>query len=234
MDKQLKMYWKKKEKEKSFLINSSALYNPRLFVILQGTSLLIWGTLQQTSDAYLSIKIGSCDEQWFNYMTITANNAWRIPKICRARVAVINARERHWLSVKSSIARAGGRLHPPPTPSSKVVAAVWFQILTLERAGHRQTEDGGRKQTAMIKAKFSTQVTESNRLFLSVGTYALSTVHLLLKMRMRDFLYFRRWQYWASEKYMALLCRFRPIKTVALCDGERSKTSQIPCSTHSN
>lgn len=34
MDKQLKMYWKKKEKEKSFLINSSALYNPRLFVIL--------------------------------------------------------------------------------------------------------------------------------------------------------------------------------------------------------
>lgn len=121
MDKQLKMYWKKKEKEKSFLINSSALYNPRLFVILQGTSLLIWGTLQQTSDAYLSIKIGSCDEQWFNYMTITANNAWRIPKICRARVAVINAREWQWLSVKSSIARHGGRLSPIPARSN-----TWF------------------------------------------------------------------------------------------------------------
>lgn len=129
MDKQLKMYWKKKEKEKSFLINSSALYNPRLFVILQGTSLLIWGTLQQTSDAYLSIKIGSCDEQWFNYMTITANNAWRIPKICRARVAVINAREWHWLSVKSSIARDGGRLPPLPDPSFKVVPAVLLQKL---------------------------------------------------------------------------------------------------------
>lgn len=147
MDKQLKMYWKKKEKEKSFLINSSALYNPRLFVILQGTSLLIWGTLQQTSDAYLSIKIGSCDEQWFNYMTITANNAWRIPKICRARVAVINAREWHWLSVKSSNARNRGRLFSPSS-SSKVVAAV------LCRAHHRQTEGGGRNQPAMIKLKF--------------------------------------------------------------------------------
>lgn len=148
MDKQLKMYWKKKEKEKSFLINSSALYNPRLFVILQGTSLLIRGTLQQTSDAYLSIKIGSRDEQWFNYMTITANNAWRIPKICRARVAVINAREWHWLSVKSSIARDGGRLHPLPTPFSKVACAVWFQILTLwsELTTRRQKVEGEIRQ----------------------------------------------------------------------------------------
>lgn len=148
MDKQLKMYWKKKEKEKSFLINSSALYNLRLFVILQGTSLLIWGMLQQTSDAYLSIKIGSCDEQWFNYMTITANNAWRIPKICRARVAVINAREWHWLSVKLSLARDGGRLPPLPAPSSTVVAAVLLQVLTLwsELTTGRQKVEGEIRQ----------------------------------------------------------------------------------------
>lgn len=153
MDKQLKMYWKKKEKEKSFLINSSALYNPRLFVILQGTSLLIRGTLQQTSDAYLSIKIGSCDEQWFNYMTITANNAWRIPKICRARVAVINAREWHWLSVKSSTARDGERFHLPPHPLPLRLLLLCGSRHSAEWAGHRQTEGGRRNQTAMIKAK---------------------------------------------------------------------------------
>lgn len=157
------MYWKWKEKEKSFLINSGALHNPRLFVILQGTSLLIWGMLRQTSDAYLSIKIGSCDEQWFNYMTITVNNAWRIPKICRARVAVINASGWHWLSVKSSIVGDGGRRHIYFFPSRRAATccAVWKTLsrgLTTHRRWGRNNGSWSKQRLAHKAVELTMQL----------------------------------------------------------------------------